>query len=326
MTGACPQKQISVNHNKSALSASNYMVKCVIITFCGSSNFNSGAWKHLETGGCVRFYGDYHTHSKYSDGRQDLPDIVAAACQQGLREVAITDHGPMCAVIGIKDAEIYLHMKKQAAALQKDYPDVRILVGAEANIRDLDGSLDIPDEIIAELDLLIAGIHPYTRPTSIQDGIALWVQNSLRHLGLGQSRKAVAANTQACIAAIKNNPRLDILSHPGLFFDVDTAAVAEACAQYEVLFEINCGHSHPAISDIIEAEQTGVCFIVNSDAHFQETVGELTYGSRLVKSIGLEPERIVNRASGGGIALWGKRERVCTYSSSPAYQEPARRR
>jgi len=274
----------------------------------------------------MRFFGDYHTHTHLSDGRQTMEEIVRAACERGLQEVAITDHGPMAAVIGVKDASTYLRQKAQAAELQEQYPSIRILVGAEANIRDLDGTLDIPEEVIAELDLLIAGIHPYTMPTSFQDGVALWVQNSLRHLGKKQSRKAVVANTDALIAAVENNPQLDIISHPGLFFSIDVKAVAEACSQNGVLFEINCGHNHPPISDIIEAEQTGVRFIINSDAHFQETVGHLAYGSSLVEVLGLDAQRIVNHAAGGGIAAWGKKERIYTYSSSLDYQEPARPR
>jgi putative hydrolase len=274
----------------------------------------------------VRFYGDYHTHTHFSDGRQNMHEIVSAAHQQGLKEVAITEHGPLAAVIGVKDAWTYLYIKRKAAQLQELYPDMRILIGAEANICDLNGTLDIPDEIIAGLDLLIAGIHPYTRPTSLHDGMALWAQNSLRHLGKRQSRKAIAANTDALIAAVRNNPQLDILSHPGLFFRIDVRAVAEACSQNEVLFEINCGHNHPPISDIIEAEQTGVRFIINSDAHFPETVGELSYGGSLAEALGLDPERIVNHAAGGGITVWGKKERIYTYSSSPDYQEPARPR
>ncbi|MGI6467523.1 MAG: PHP domain-containing protein [Syntrophomonadaceae bacterium] len=275
----------------------------------------------------MRFFGDYHTHSYLSDGRQSMEEIVRAANERGLKEIAITDHGPMAAVIGVKDCSIYLEQKAQAAKLQEQYPDMRILVGAEANIRDLDGTLDIPEEVITELDLLIAGLHPYTIPTSVQDGMALWVQNSLRHLGKKQSHKALVANTEALIAAVENNPSLDIISHPGLFFAVDVKAVAEACSRHEVLFEINCGHNHPPISDIIEAEQTGVRFIINSDAHFQDTVGHLAYGSSLVEVLGLDAQRIVNHAAGGGIAAWGKTEtRICTYSSSRGYREPARHR
>ena len=167
----------------------------------------------------MKFYGDYHTHSYYSDGRQSIQEIVQAADRRGLQEVAITDHGPLAAVIGVKKATSYLEMREQIEAINQDRePGKRVLLGAEANIRDLDGRLDIPDEVIRELDILIAGLHPYTLPTSLDDGIKIWVQNSLRHLGKGQAEKAVNANTKAIVETICQNPRLDIISHPGLFF------------------------------------------------------------------------------------------------------------
>ena len=258
------------------------------------------------------FYGDYHTHSYYSDGRQRIVDIVIAAQKAGLQEVAITDHGPLAAVIGVMDPERYLYVKEAAARIQEDYPEVRILVGAEANIRDTEGTLNIPQEIADQLDLLIAGLHPYTLPTSVHDGAAIWLQNRLRHLGPRQARRARQANTEACIAAVCNNPSLDILSHPGLFFSVDMAQVADACTQNGVLFEINCGHSHPSISDIMEAEQTGVHFIINSDAHFQQTVGNQAYGRSIIDQLDIARHRVANHADGGGIAVWGKKGKTCT--------------
>jgi putative hydrolase len=127
------------------------------------------------------------------------------------------------------------------------------------------------------------------------------VQNSLRHLGQAQREKAVNANTKATIEALYQNPQVDILAHPGLFFRVDIEEVARACIKNEVMFEINCGHSHPDISDIIKAYEAGVDFIVNSDAHFRETVGNLDYGRHVIESLGIEPERVVNcQPEGGG--------------------------
>jgi putative hydrolase len=61
----------------------------------------------------MRFYGDYHTHSRYSDGRQSVRDIAAAASKKGIREVAVTDHGPHVAVIGVKQEEPICKSKKK---------------------------------------------------------------------------------------------------------------------------------------------------------------------------------------------------------------------
>lgn len=264
----------------------------------------------------MEFYGDYHTHTRNSDGRQSEEDIIKAAEQQGLKEVAITDHGPLAAVIGVKNAEEYIKLKEKLdeinAADDKTTP--RVLVGAEANIRDMKGTLDVPPHIIEELDLLIAGMHPYTLPSSIQDGLDIFVQNSLRHLGKAQREKAVNANTKASIEAIYNNPQLDILSHPGLFFKVDIREVALACVKKQVLFEINCGHKHPDISDIMEADIVGVDFIVNSDAHFPDSVGKLAYGKQLIDELEIEQDRVVNLACQGGYSRWGKKDRDYIFS------------
>lgn len=261
----------------------------------------------------MKFFGDYHTHCRNSDGRQTVEQIVQAAVWRGLKEVAITDHGPLAAVIGVKNARVYLKLKHHADEINAAGSKVKLLVGAEANVRNRQGTLDIPAEVIDELDLLIVGLHPYTRPTSVREGYELYARNSLRHLGRTQRRKAMIANTEATVAALYHNPQIDILAHPGLFFTVDVAEVARACVENEVLFEINCGHDYPPISDIMKAEAMGVQFIINSDAHFQETVGKLDYGLDMIKRIGIDKDRIVNLA-GGGHAEWSKKKRFCRYS------------
>ncbi|MEN6389639.1 MAG: PHP domain-containing protein [Syntrophomonas sp.] len=259
----------------------------------------------------MKFYGDYHIHSHNSDGRQNHREIIEAARRKGLQEIAITDHGPLAAVIGVKNPKRYEQLGEKIE--DGDRQGIKVYVGAEANIRGLDGKLDLDQEVIDSLDVLIAGMHPYTMPSSLKDGARLFLQNSLRHLGKSQRRQALINNTEACVAAIYANPRLDILSHPGLFFAIDVTEVARACVQKEVLFEINCGHEHPGFSDIMEANRIGVNFIVNSDAHFPDTVGELAYGKRAIEMLGIDPERVVNLDGRGGLNKWGKKARVCTY-------------
>ncbi len=261
----------------------------------------------------MEFYGDYHTHSRHSDGRQSIETIVNAAIDRGLQEIAISDHGPLAAVIGVKSQDDYPAIKHEIAALQSQQPDITILLGAEANIRDLQGTLDIDAEVIEELDILIAGLHPYTLPTSIQEGWNIMVQNSLRHLGKNFRDKAVTTNTKAVVEVIYQHPELDILAHPGLFFTVDVAEVAKACIKNDVLFEINCGHKHPPISDIIEVNRVGVDFIINSDAHFPATVGDLDYGSWVADKLGIDDERVANHQSGGGYKKWSKKAKHYAY-------------
>jgi putative hydrolase len=262
----------------------------------------------------MEFYGDYHTHSYNSDGRQTVEEIVAAARRRGLKEVAVTDHGPLAAVIGVKNAGIYRDLRKTIDQINAEDGNPRVLLGAEANIRDRKGTLDIPNEVIDQLDILIAGIHPYTLPTSVDEGIGFFAQNSLRHLGKRQRQKAIEANTEAIVEVLDKNPEIDIISHPGLFFNVDIAEVARACLRNGVLFEINCGHGQPGISDIIKAEQVGVEFIINSDSHFQDTVGYLEYGIQAIEKLGINQERVVNLTGNGGYSRWCKKLRHYTYS------------
>ncbi|NLW92128.1 MAG: PHP domain-containing protein [Syntrophomonadaceae bacterium] len=254
----------------------------------------------------MQFFGDYHTHSRFSDGRQSVGDIINAARARGLKEIAITDHGPLVAVIGVRDVSDYLKIKAELAT-HPESEGIRLLIGAEANIRDMHGTLDIPREIIEKLDLLIAGLHPYTLPTSLEDGMGVFVQNSLRHLGRYQRDKAIEHNTLAVLAAIDQNPDLDIISHPGLFFALDIYEVGRACARNDVLFEINCGHNFPDLSAIMEADRAGASFIINSDAHFEDSVGSLAYGEYVIETLGIDKDRVANYPGRGGYDTWGKR-------------------
>jgi len=248
----------------------------------------------------MKFYGDYHTHSHHSDGRQSVRDIAAAAQKKGIREVAVTDHGPHAAVIGVKNENTYLEIREEVEAINADHEfEVTVFIGAEANIKSLQGDLDVSGQVIAQLDLLIAGLHPYTKPTAVEDGIGIWVQNSLRHFGKGQREKAKNNNTKATVEALYRHPEIDILSHPGLFFAVDMEEIARSCIKNEVLFEINCGHEHPDLSDIMIVNKLGADFIVNSDAHFPETVAQLAYGENIISRLGIEPDRIANCWEGG---------------------------
>lgn len=271
--------------------------------WCGLGHINKKPRKGDQL---MNFYGDYHTHSHQSDGRQNENEIIEAARKMGLKEIAITDHGPLALGIGIQDARVLEKMRMRIDALNQLNPDIKILLGVEANIRDLDGTLDIPVNAMEYLDILIAGLHPYTVPTSWSGGIDLYLQNSLRHLSSRQREKAIRNNTQAIISALQENPRIDILSHPGLFFYVDVKEVARACAQNEVLFEINCGHVYPPLSDIMIAKEQGVQFIINSDAHFTETVGQLEYGLDIIEKAAIPPSQIINLEDKGGYKSWPK--------------------
>lgn len=110
----------------------------------------------------MKVIGDYHTHSEYSHGKGNLRENIKSALKKGLKEIAITDHGP-CSFnfipLGIKKPEVLLKIKGEIIKLQKEFPQIKILLGVEANIINQEGKIDIPENIIKELDVLACGLH-----------------------------------------------------------------------------------------------------------------------------------------------------------------------
>ena len=252
--------------------------------------------------------GDYHIHSVYSDGRATLEQIAQAALERGLLEVGIADHGPRNIGVGVKDGRTFLEIKDKLKGLKLKYPELRLYAGAEADVINPAGLLDIGKNIIKQLDYLLVGLHPYVLP---RDGSgAGWILGNLAAgafgagvLGTGAWKRLVRnQNTKALVEAIHRNNVLAI-AHPGLKMEIDIPETARACVSKDTAWEINCGHRFPGYKDILEAARCGVDFIVNSDAHFMETVGSLQYGSRLLAKAGIPAERVKNAVNREGSVM-----------------------
>lgn len=238
------------------------------------------------------FYGDYHMHSTHSDGRGPVEQMVKAASQAGLKEMGITDHGPANIWTGVKNENVFLQVKKETSKLQPDYPDLTIFAGAEANIINEHGDLDISRKLIKQLDYLLAGLHPYARPRKLKE--SGWIlRNHAVNICPALKNKVKNINTKAMVESIYRYD-LKAITHPGLKMPIDIPEVARACLKTDTAWEINTGHEFPHWSQIAEAARFGSDFIVNSDAHFPETVGRLEYGSRVLEKAGVSPERVKN--------------------------------
>ncbi|HSF06441.1 MAG TPA: helix-hairpin-helix domain-containing protein [Methylomirabilota bacterium] len=102
--------------------------------------------------------GDLHCHTNASDGSHPIEALVAAAVKRGYDYVAVCDHSPSARVAGGLDAnELAAHVKK-IRAVQEQHPSIRVLAGSECDILP-DGRLDYPDEVLAQLDLVVAAVH-----------------------------------------------------------------------------------------------------------------------------------------------------------------------
>ncbi len=240
----------------------------------------------------MRLYADWHTHTTYSDGHATPEEMVRAAAECGLEEVAITDHGPRAMFIGVRDARVYLELKREAARLSEKYP-VRVLAGAEANVIGINGALDIPRRIIEELDIVAAGLHPQVWCVPWWETITWILPNQVGRASSRVRERMRDANTAALVMAIRRNP-LTFVSHPDLMMAVDLDAVAGACAESGCAMEINVGHRYRKDGVVRAALRRGVPLVVNSDAHGPESVGNLAGGAALLEKYNVPPDLVLN--------------------------------
>lgn len=236
-----------------------------------------------------RLIADYHTHTRYSvvgpylHAKGSIMENVAAAHAEGLSELAITDHGPR-EIYGLDPAKLP-KMRAEIAEAEARYPDVKVLLGVEANIMNSPNGLDVEPEHIADYDFINAGYH-YGVPKCHM--ILNWLAFNLpcpRRIRERSSRQ----NTELAIRALRNN-NIRILTHPGdkAFFDMD--ALGRVCEETNTLVEINARHKRPNVEDIKILAKYAVSFVIDSDAHRPEQVG------RYVKSVQLALEAgVLNR-------------------------------
>ena len=204
---------------------------------------------------------DLHMHTTWSDGTLSILDMARAARDRGLKAVVITDHSYS---LGIANGLSIERLREQAAevrAVDRELgSDIRVLHGTEMEIR-ADGSLDFPDEVLAELDIVIASLHT----------------------ALGQPKEQI---TQRLVGAIRN-PHVDIIGHPtGRLLpdragaDLDMDAVLAAAAETGSILEINANPARLDLRDIHVrmAVERGVKLAINTDAHRADELSLSHYG------------------------------------------------
>ena len=222
--------------------------------------------------------GDLHTHSTASDGRDSVQAMAAAARGRGYGYLAVTDHTKAVGMgIGLDAAQIVEH----AAAVRVHAAELAphgfaLLAGVEVDIL-ADGSLDLPDEILAGLDWVVASVHG----------------------ARGQTREQL---TRRLVTAARH-PHVDVIGHPtGRLlgrrdpYDVDMEALVAACAEAGTFLEIN---SNPDRLDLKPAHarlalSRGVRLVVDTDAHRTRTLGLMPYGIAMARRAWARAEDVVN--------------------------------
>lgn len=232
---------------------------------------------------------DYHTHTTFSHGKGSIEDNVIVALEKGLEEIAITDHGPGHLTYGIKRNDIPI-MREEINRLSKKYPDIKIYLGVEANIIDSGNYLDVYAHEFREFDMVLAGYH-----FGIKNGYT--ASNFAFRYGIGRTLKRRDAltvrNTDMIIKAVETND-IKVLTHPGDKAPVDMRQIARACMLNNVLMEINTRHKHMNVDEIKIADREGARFIISSDAHTPEKVGDFMGGLERALEAGVSIDKIVN--------------------------------
>ena len=221
--------------------------------------------------------GDVHMHTTETDGRNSIAEMAEAAIECGLKYIAITDHSKALAMTnGLDEKRALEHMIRIREVDKQMEGRIRIFAGIEVDIL-ADGSLDLDDEVLTQLDVVIASIHSR----------------------FDQPRDEMTARL---IRAVEN-PNVHILGHPTgrqllrrESYAMDTGAVIRRCAELGVAVEHNAAPERLDLSDrdLRLAKECGCKIVINSDAHITRVVGEWRYGIRQLRRAWLTAADVLN--------------------------------
>ena len=224
----------------------------------------------------MEFRLDSHTHTLASGHAYcTLLEMVRAAADRGLELICITDHAPGMELTTHKD--YFLNFR----VIDREMYGVRVMMGAELNVMDFDGTVDLSPKLLNNLDMAIASQHIWCMPQ-----------------GGGPEE-----NTAAMVLAMDNCPKICILGHPDDGrYPLDYPALVRAAGERSVLLEVNNTSLSPACSRVNSTanvtemlkhcRREGVPVVVGSDAHFVSAVGGHQYAQALLDELDF-PEELV---------------------------------
>lgn len=237
--------------------------------------------------------GDYHTHTKYSrhgHGKGSVLENASVANEKGLKQIAITDHGFNHAFYGVRRRDI--PEVKEDILNAKEVTGVDILLGVEANLISLNGDIDVEIEDFEFLDLLSMGFHKFVNMQRSEDVRKLTLPN-LFGTPFQPSQEKINRNTTAYLKALDKYP-IDILTHINYEFPIDTLAVARLAKEKGTYIELNGKRINISERDLDIMAGEGVRFILNSDAHTPDRVGECNEGFNLIFKLGIPLSQVAN--------------------------------
>jgi len=227
--------------------------------------------------------GDLHTHSSWSDGRYEISVMARAAMERGYAYLVMTDHTQSLQIAQGLTPERFRQRASEIADVNGRRDGAQVLNGAEVDILP-DGSLDLPDDCLASLDVVVASVHT----------------------ALDQPKDVI---TQRVLSALRS-PHVDVLAHPTsrrldrrgeTSLDID-AVIAEAVKTGAAL-EINSSPWRLDLNDswARKAREAGAMLAIDTDAHYPAEFDSVRYGCAIARRAGLTPDRILNARDVDGL-------------------------
>jgi putative hydrolase len=222
------------------------------------------------------YRGDLHAHTDWSDGRATVMEMARAAQARGYEYLAITDHSPRIGVVNGLGPERLAAQRRLIDEANAEVDEFIVLQGVEVDINE-DGSLDLPDEALAALDVVIASPHV-------------------------KLRMEPGAMTERMLRAVEN-PHVDVMGHPtgrrpgsrpGAEYDFEV--VFSAAARCGVAVEIDCDPARMDLSPELArlALSHGCMVCVDSDAHAPDQLVYVDMGMWMARRAGADTSQIIN--------------------------------
>jgi DNA polymerase (family X) len=220
--------------------------------------------------------GDLHMHSTWSDGAYSIEDMVEACRARGYQYIAITDHSQYLKVANGLDRERLRKQHQEIKRLNEKYDDFLILTGVEMDILP-DGTLDYDDELLAEMDVVIASIHSsFSQP---EEKIMNRLKNALI------------------------NAHVDIIAHPtGRLigrregYPVNIEMLIQLAKETNTVLELNANPNRLDLSaeNVQKAQNAGVKIAINTDAHHKDTLSHMEIGVASARKGWIQKESVLN--------------------------------
>lgn len=239
----------------------------------------------------MKLTADYHTHTPYSHGKNTVIENAERAKELGLSAVAITDHGFSHVMFGVKHKNVP-RMIEECREAEKS-TGIRVLAGMECNIRGVSGLTCFRKEDLPVFDIFLAGIHVMASYETWADYRLGWQSWWLTLLHGKPSQRLVKDTTAAYVNAVKSNP-VDIVTHLNFQCFADAVEVAKCCRDYGTYLEISSKKQHLSDEELDKVVQTGVRFVINSDAHSIDRIGETLLAEEQIERVGVPHDRIDN--------------------------------